>query len=88
LSRDSPLCYEERTEGAVARADLIQIQGTVKEILAGGQFRVESDKGQQFLAKIGGRMRRFHIKVIPGDKVTVEVSPYDPSHGLIVYRVG
>ncbi|HVN87685.1 MAG TPA: translation initiation factor IF-1 [Candidatus Binatia bacterium] len=70
----------------MAREDLIQIEGTVKEILAGGQFRVESDKGQHFLAKISGRMRRFHIRVIPGDKVTVAVSPYDPSHGLIVYR--
>jgi len=70
----------------VAREDLIQIEGVVKEIMAGGQFRVESEKGQSFVAKISGRMRRFHIKVIPGDKVTVAVSPYDPTHGLIVYR--
>jgi translation initiation factor IF-1 len=70
----------------VARDDLIQIEGTVKEVMAGGQFRVESDKGQAFVAKISGRMRRYHIKVIPGDRVTVAVSPYDPSHGLIVYR--
>jgi translation initiation factor IF-1 len=75
-------------EARVAREDLIQIEGTVKEVLAGGQFRVESDKGQQFLAKIGGRMRRFHIRVIPGDRVTVALSPYDPTHGLIVYRSG
>jgi len=75
-------------EVRVAREDLIQIEGTVKEVLAGGQFRVESDKGQQFLAKIGGRMRRFHIRVIPGDRVTVALSPYDPTHGLIVYRSG
>jgi len=70
----------------VSREDLIQIEGTVKEVMAGGQFRVVSEKGQQFVAKISGRMRRFHIKVIPGDRVTVAVSPYDPSHGLIVYR--
>ena len=70
----------------MSREDLIQIEGTVKEVMAGGQFRVSSDKGQQFLAKISGRMRRFHIKVIPGDRVTVAVSPYDPTHGLIVYR--
>jgi len=70
----------------VSREDLIQIEGTVKEVMAGGQFRVESDKGQQFIAKISGRMRRFHIKVIPGDRVTVSVSPYDPTHGLITYR--
>ena len=70
----------------MSREDLIQIEGTVREVLAGGQFRGESDKGQQFLAKISGRMRRFHIKVIPGDRVTVAVSPYDPTHGLIIYR--
>ena len=70
----------------MSREDLIQIEGTVKEIMAGGQFRVESDKGQTFIAKISGRMRRFHIKVIPGDRVTVSVSPYDPTHGLITYR--
>ncbi|GBD26105.1 Translation initiation factor IF-1 [bacterium HR30] len=70
----------------MSREDLIQIEGTVKEVLAGGQFLVESDKGQKFLAKIGGRMRRYHIRVIPGDRVTVAVSPYDPSHGLIMYR--
>ena len=58
----------------------------VKEVMTGGLFRVESEKGQQFTAKISGRMRRYHIKVIPGDKVTVAVSPYDPTHGLIVYR--
>ena len=75
-------------EARVAREDLIQIEGTVKEVLAGGQFRVESDKGQEFLAKISGRMRRFHIRVIPGDRVTVALSPYDPTHGLIVYRSG
>jgi translation initiation factor IF-1 len=70
----------------VSREDLIQIEGTVREVMAGGQFRVESEKGQTFFAKISGRMRRFHIKVIPGDRVTVAVSPYDPTHGLIVYR--
>lgn len=70
----------------MSKDDLIQIEGTVKEVLAGGQFLVESDQGQKFRAKIGGRMRRFHIRVIPGDRVTVAVSPYDPSHGLIMYR--
>jgi translation initiation factor IF-1 len=74
----------KRSGGLVAREDPIQIEGTVKEILAGGQFRLESDKGQQFLAKIGGRMQRCHMRVIFGDRVTVAVSPYDPSHGLIV----
>jgi len=70
----------------MARADLLQIPGTVTEVLAGGYFRIQGDNGRQFVARIGGRLRRFHIKVIPGDHVTIAVSPYDPTHGLIVRR--
>ena len=70
----------------LARDDLIQIKGTIVEALAGGNYRVKGDNGMEFLAKIGGRMRRYHIRVIPGDRVTIAVSPYDPSHGLIVFR--
>ena len=58
----------------MARDDLIQIKGTIVEALAGGNYRVKGDNGMQFLAKIGGRMRRFHIRVIPGDRVTIAVS--------------
>jgi translation initiation factor IF-1 len=65
----------------LARDDLIQIKGTIVEALAGGNYRVKGDNGMEFLAKIGGRMRRYHIRVIPGDRVTIAVSPYDPSHG-------
>ncbi len=71
---------------AIQTQFVIQIEGTVKEVMTGGLFKIESEKGQQFTAKISGRMRRYHIKVIPGDRVTVAVSPYDPTHGLIVYR--
>lgn len=71
---------------AVARDDLIQIQGKVVEALAGGHFRVQGDQGHTFLARISGRLRRFHIKVVPGDRVTIAVSPYDLTHGFIVYR--
>ena len=70
----------------VARDDLIQIQGRVVEALAGGHFRVQGDQGHTFLARISGRLRRFHIKVVPGDRVTIAVSPYDLTHGFIVYR--
>jgi translation initiation factor IF-1 len=76
------------TSTALARDDLIQIKGTIVEALAGGNYRVKGDNGMEFLAKIGGRMRRYHIRVIPGDRVTIAVSPYDPSHGLIVFRGG
>jgi len=70
----------------VARDDLIQIQGKVIEALAGGHFRVQGDQGHEFLARISGRLRRFHIKVVPGDRVTVGVSPYDPVRGIITFR--
>src|SRR5687768_12711485 len=56
--------------GRLARDDLIQIKGTIVEALAGGNYRVKGDNGMEFLAKIGGRMRRYHIRVIPGDRVT------------------
>lgn len=70
----------------MSREDLIQIEGTVEEIRAGGQFAVKTDMGPVLVAKLSGRMRRFHIRVVPGDRVTVGVSPYDASKGLIVYR--
>src|SRR5512144_1935341 len=76
-------CVSDRP---LARDDLIQIKGTIVEALAGGNYRVKGDNGMEFLAKIGGRMRRYHIRVIPGDRVTIAVSPYDPTHGLIVFR--
>lgn len=72
----------------LARDDLIQIKGVISEALAGGNYRVKGDNGMEFIAKIGGRMRRYHIRVIPGDRVTIAVSPYDPTHGLIVFRGG
>ena len=70
----------------MARDDLIQIEGVVEEIRGGGVFAVKTDMGPVILAKLSGRMRRYHIRVVGGDRVTVGVSPYDPSKGLIVYR--
>jgi translation initiation factor IF-1 len=70
----------------LARDDLIQIEGVVEDIRAGGVFAVKTDMGPTITAKLSGRMRRFHIRVVPGDRVTVGVSPYDPTKGLIVYR--
>jgi translation initiation factor IF-1 len=72
----------------MARDDLIQLEGTVQEVKAGGQFLVQADAGPMLSAKLSGRMRKFHIRVVPGDRVTVSVSPYDPTHGLITYRQG
>jgi translation initiation factor IF-1 len=70
----------------LARDDNIQIEGVVEEIRAGGQFAIKTDLGPTIVAKLSGRMRRYHIRVVPGDRVTVAVSPYDPTKGLIVYR--
>ena len=70
----------------MSKDDLLQIHGRVTELMAGGHFRIVADNGRQFTGRISGRLRRFHIKVIPGDQVTVAVSPYDPTHGLIVHR--
>jgi translation initiation factor IF-1 len=70
----------------VARDDLVLIEGKVIEVLAGGNFTIEGPKGMKVNAKLSGNLRRRHIRVILGDFVTVGVSPYDPSHGLITYR--
>jgi translation initiation factor IF-1 len=53
---------------------------------SGGLYRVQSDAGHEVLAQLSGRMRRFRIKVVPGDRVTVGVSPYDPVRGIITFR--
>jgi translation initiation factor IF-1 len=70
----------------MARDDLAQIEGVVTDVLAGGNFTVQLQGGQTISAKLSGRMRKFHIRVILGDRVTVGVSPYDPTHGLILHR--
>lgn len=70
----------------MAKEDLAQLEGVVTEVLSGGMFLVSLDTGQQIRAKLSGRMRKFHIRVIQGDRVTVGVSPYDPTHGLIIHR--
>lgn len=64
----------------------IQVEGTVVEPLPNASFRVELENGHRVLAHISGKMRMNYIKILPGDKVTVELSPYDLSRGRIVYR--
>jgi translation initiation factor IF-1 len=70
----------------LSRDDLAQFEGTITDVLAGGNFTVQIQTGQTLTAKLSGRMRKFHIRVILGDRVTVGVSPYDPTHGLILHR--
>lgn len=71
----------------MARDDLIQANGTVEKILGGGRYQIALESGQTVTAQLSGRMRRFRIRVIPGDRVQVGLSPYDPTHGFITYRL-
>jgi translation initiation factor IF-1 len=70
----------------VSKDDLIDMQGTVVAVHSGGLYRVQCDAGHEVLAQLSGRMRRFRIKVVPGDRVTVGISPYDPVRGIITFR--
>ena len=78
-------CRVERTAN-LSKDDLIDVQGTVVAVHSGGLYRVQVDAGHEVLAQLSGRMRRFRIKVVPGDRVTVGVSPYDPVRGIITFR--
>ena len=69
------------------KEDAIQVEGTVLEPLPNAMFRVELPNGHKILAHISGKMRMHYIKILPGDKVTVELSPYDLTRGRITYRV-
>ena len=64
----------------------IEVEGTVTEALPGTQFRVELDTGHEVLAYLSGRMRKYYIRILLGDRVRVELSPYDLARGRIVYR--
>ncbi|MEN6473878.1 MAG: translation initiation factor IF-1 [Syntrophaceae bacterium] len=66
--------------------DVIETEGTVIEPLPNAMFLVELKNGHKILAHISGKMRMHYIRILPGDKVQVEISPYDPSKGRIVYR--
>lgn len=70
----------------MAKEDLAQLDGKVIDALAGGIYKVQLDNNVEISAKLCGKMRRFNIRVVVGDRVTVGVSPYDPTHGLIMYR--
>ena len=66
--------------------EVIQLKGIIKETLPGGKFRVELENGHVILAHVAGKMRRYYIKMVPGDEVTVELTPYDLTKGRITYR--
>jgi len=66
--------------------DAIEVEGTVTEVLPNANFRVELENGHNILAYLSGKMRKFYIRVLEGDRVKVEMSPYDLSRGRITYR--
>jgi len=70
----------------VAKADMIEIEGTVVEALPNAMFKVELENGHEILAHISGKLRMNFIRILPGDKVTVEMSPYDLTRGRITWR--
>ncbi len=70
----------------MAEEELLQMDGTVKEILPNAMFRVELENGHEVLAHTSGKMRKHRIRVLSGDKVTVEMTPYDLSKGRITFR--
>ncbi len=65
----------------------LEVEGVVKEALPNATFRVLLDNGREVLAHVSGRMRVHFIRIVPGDRVKVEISPYDPTRGRIVYRI-
>lgn len=70
----------------LAKEEAITLEGTVIEALPNARFRVEIEGGHMVLAHVSGKMRKFYIRILPGDTVTVEVSPYDLTRGRITYR--
>ena len=70
----------------LAKEDVIEVEGTVVEALPNTNFKVELENGHQILAHISGKLRMNYIKILPGDKVKVELSPYDLSRGRITWR--
>ncbi|OYD14035.1 translation initiation factor IF-1 [candidate division WOR-3 bacterium JGI_Cruoil_03_51_56] len=70
----------------MAKKDLIQLEGVITEALPSATFRVELDNGHKVIAHVSGRMRKYWIRILPGDRVTVEFSLYDLNRGRIIYR--
>ena len=70
----------------MAKEDVLEVEGTVLEALPNAMFQVELENGHKILAHISGKLRMHYIRILPGDKVTVEISPYDLTNGRITWR--
>jgi translation initiation factor IF-1 len=73
-------------EAGLSKEEAIEVEGSVIEPLPNAMFKVELDNGHVVLAHISGKMRKYYIRILPGDRVTVELSPYDLTRGRITYR--
>ncbi len=70
----------------MAKDDLISLDGKIVDLKGGGIYSVVLDNGVSISARVCGKMKRFNIRIVPGDRVSVSVSPYDVTHGLIMFR--
>lgn len=70
----------------MAKDDVIEVEGTIVDTLPNAKFKVELENGHEILAHVSGKIRMNYIRILPGDKVTVEMSPYDLTKGRITYR--
>ncbi len=82
------LCFEGSRSNPMTKASQqkVVVEGTIVEALPNTQFRVELDNGHEVLAYISGKMRKYYIRILLGDRVRIELSPYDLTRGRIVYR--
>jgi translation initiation factor IF-1 len=76
-----------REEGLAGKEEKIEVEGEIVEALPSTMFRVQLDEGHSVLATISGKMRKHYIRILPGDRVTVELSPYDLTRGRITFRL-
>ena len=79
--------YNVQTDIPMQKEDVIEIRGTIVDVLPNSMFRVEVETGQQVLAHLSGKLRIHYIKIVKGDVVTVEISPYDLTRGRIMRRL-
>ena len=80
------LINQSEEERQISKADVIEVEGVVVEKLPNAFFKVELENGHQILATISGKLRMNFIRILPGDKVTIEMSPYDLTKGRIIWR--
>jgi translation initiation factor IF-1 len=83
---DAKKKHKSGTSGKKSTKEVIELEGTVLETLPNALFKVELENGHVVLAHISGKMRMYYIRIIPGDRVTLEMTPYDLTKGRIIYR--